>query len=286
MTFDAPMPWMEVLKAISGLTAKPTSAGSAELSTLPKDVRALSLFSARTTSAEYLSHVREVLQEYSAGKINMATATMKLQEWLAKLGYTPEGGFPGHEGEVPPAATQLQNLASAPRIKLVIETLARHAQSAAYLQGGMDADSRYNWPAWEFLRLHHSRIPRGSTGRENDIGWQERWIRSGGKLYEGRMIATKDDDVWDNISDSSIWDDGMDSDCDPVVFNTGYGRMELPRATCVKLGVIDEGDGVEARKISILGRMFDKDPAKVTLADVSAKRQKIIEALAMLKKAA
>ena len=284
MLFDSPLPWPEVVKFLAGLRATPTASGSAELSTLPAEIRQLSLFSARTTSAGYLEHVRQILQDYTAGKINMADAVMKCQEWLRHAGYTPEGGFPGEE-PTPPANTLLQNLASSPRIKLVVETLARRAQSTANLEQGMSASRRYNFPCWEFHRRYYKRVPRGSTGKDNDPAWQERWVRSGGTLYDGRMIATKDDDVWDAISDSGVWPDGLDSDSDPVVFNTGYGRVELPRQECVDLGVIDAEEGVQARKIDLLGQMFG-DPAKATVADVNTKRAALLDALAHLEDAA
>lgn len=285
MTFDAPIPFLDAIKRIVGLKAMPTDQGSAALSSLPADIRKLALFSARTTNAAYLEKVRDVLSRYANGEINMATAKMELQQWLKTAGYNPESGFPG-DSSVPPAATQLQNLASDGRIKLVVETLARHAQSAAYLQQGMDEDGLFDFPCWEFRRLYWRRVPRGESGKENDPDWQERWVRSGGTLYDGRMIATKDDDVWDKISDSGIWPDGMDSDCDPVVFNTGYGRIEVPRKECIKLGVIDADENVEGHNISLLGSMFEKDPAKITLADVTAKRGDLLAALAQLKEAA
>jgi hypothetical protein len=171
------------------------------------------------------------------------------------------------------------------RIKLVVETLARHAVNGAYMQAGQSAARLFNFPCWEYLRLYARRVPRGSTGHESDLGWQERWVRSGGELYGGRMIAAKDDEVWSNLSDSSIWSDGMDSEVPPYAYNSGYGVIELPRAECVKLGVISAGEGVKGRQISLLGMMFD-NPAKVTMADVSAKKDKIIAALALLKEAA
>jgi hypothetical protein len=194
MNFNVPLPWNAVLKSIASLQQMPTSEGSAALSTLPADIRKLSLFSARTNSASYLEHVRATVQDYTDGKINMATAVMKCQEFLRSVGYAPETGFPG-EPEVPPAKTLLQNLASSPRIKLVIKTLATRAQSTAYLSAGMSENSLYAFPCWEFRRLGFRKSPRGESGKENDPDWQERWVRSGGTLYDGRMIASKDDDV-------------------------------------------------------------------------------------------
>ena len=285
-----PLPSPEALKLIAQLQAMPTDQGSAALSALSADIRKLSLFSARTTRAHYLFFVRTILEDYAAGKINMATAVMKCQEWLKNIGYSPEKGFPDVTGQgVPPASTLLQNLASSPRIELVIDTLTRRAQSTAWLQKTNTEDANFNYPCWQFLRLYSRLVPRGSSDREDDPSWEERWVRSGGTLYgpgNNIMIATKDDEVWDNISDSGIWPDGLDADTDPVVFNTGYGRLDVDRDRCIELGVIDADEGAPEHRISLLGAMFEKDPAKLTLSEVAAKRSDLLGALAILDKAA
>lgn len=273
-----------IIKMLADKTIMPTDLPSAALSDLPKEIRQMSIFSARTTSAVYLAKVQKVLQDFAAGKINMATAKMELQQALRDMGYTPDGGFPG-ETKVPPANTILQNLASDKRITLVVETLVSRAQGTAYAQAGMAPSRLYQYPCWELVRVFWKKHPRGSTDREGDLSWQERWLQCGGKLYEGRMIAKKDDDIWEELGDSGKFSDGMDSDTGPYWFNSGARQAERSRAVCIALGVIDPGEGQAARKISLLGQMF-KDPAKATLGDITAKRSAILDALKSLEEAA
>jgi hypothetical protein len=291
MIFDAPLPWLEVLRLIAGKAAMPTAQSSLEISGLPAELRASSLFSARTTNAAYLEEVRQIMQQVANGAMNTADAKMNLQAWLRKVGYSPTTGFSGDEpGRIPPAVPgSLQDLSSDKRIKLVIETGASQAQSAAYFAKGMGADALFNFPCWRFRRFYARAHPRGESGKDNDPDWNERWVRSGGSLCgpDGTwMVATKDDDVWDNLSDSGLWPDGLDSDVDPVVFNTGYRRVDMPRKQCVALGVIGAQDGVQARRFSLLQGMFERDPSAVTLSEMQAKKADLLKALSMLKKAA
>ena len=285
MTFDAPLPWAELQAKISGLTVVPTGAGSAEISTWPKQIRAVSLFSARTNSAHYLGAMRQILEDYTQGKINLATAQLRAQEWLEQLGYSPKTGFAG-EAPTPPANTWLQNLASDQRIKLVVETLGRHALATGMAEHHNSPNLRHTYPCWEFLRLYFRKHPRGEGESAVDLGWPERWVRCGGELADGeRMIARKDDEIWEKLGDSDTWSDAMDTDVPPFAFNSGFGWIARNRATCVELGVIDEDDDVEARAHYLTERMFDQ-PGAVTLADVKAKKNDLIAALAMLKEAA
>jgi len=212
--FDAPLPWADILKRIAGLDILPTTEGSAEISAWMKDVRRAGLFSARTNSARYLKEIQPILADYVSGKINLATAQLKMQEWLQKLGYTPDGGFPGG-ASVPPANSLLQNLASDERTKLVIETISRHALSTGMAQRQNTPSLLHGFPCWEFLRLYWRKHPRGETDKDNDEGWPQRWARCGGEFYDGRMIARKDSDLWEQLGDSGVWSDGMDTHCQP-----------------------------------------------------------------------
>ena len=60
--------------------------------------------------------------------------------------------------------------------------------------------------------------------------WRERWKESGGKLYDGRMIALRNDPIWRKIS-------RFGSPVPPFDFNSGMGLEEVNRFEAEALGV-------------------------------------------------
>jgi hypothetical protein len=286
MTFDAPIPFREAMNWIAGKITTPTDQSSAEIaSTWTKEARALSLYSARTNEAAYLEEIRVALQHMHDGTWNEATARQHLQLWCDKLGYTPENGWPG-QTQVPPALVDsLRDLSSDERIKLVIETGVRMASNTAYMAAGtMDPDRLKRYPAWELVRVYSKKHPRGSTDKDTDLGWRERWVRAGGRLIDGRMVARKDDPIWQMLGDSGLFSDGTDSDAPPYAFNSGMGLREISAAECAALGM--DLSGIAPKTPSLLGHFFDGHPERATLADLKSTRQEIVDALAELKEAA
>jgi hypothetical protein len=77
----------------------------------------------------------------------------------------------------------------------------------------------------------------------DDIGWAQRWYQSGGRLVDdGRMIARKDDPVWERIGSSEQFPDALDTPYPPFAFNSGMGIREVDREECVALGIISENE--------------------------------------------
>lgn len=264
------------MKVVADKLAVGTDLSSGEIAaTWTKEARKLSLFSARNTCAECLEDFRAPLLDYINGKTNEATCRQEMQKILDQYGYTPEKGF--KEGEVPSADEgSLRDLSSDKRVKLVIETNARLAANTAFMQAGQDPDRLDNYPAWELVRVYLRRVPRGSSEKDSDLGWDERWVRAGGKLVDGRMVARKDDPIWDNLGDSGVFPDGTDSDTPPYAFNSGMGIVEISRDECEELGL--DVDGISPEKPSLLGDLFE-DPENAALGDLKASRQSILDAL-------
>jgi hypothetical protein len=231
--FSPKTPFREALAFLREKQLLPTSLSSQELQKLDADIRARALFSARTTNAGYLQEVKNQLDDLLQGKVNEATARAKLQDMLDALSYTPGKHFGGPEDEnIPPAAPgSLRDLSSDRRIKLLLETQERQAANYGYMLQGQSDIARWQYPAWEFVRIY----PRADE-RKN---WPQRWMDAGGQFYAaGRMIAPKDDPVWENLGDSSKFDDGLDTPYPPFAFNSGMGVREVLRDECIALGVI------------------------------------------------
>jgi hypothetical protein len=244
----------EALAFARGRAPLPTALNTMGLRELPRDVRMKSLFSARNTNADILQDIGSKIEGLLQGEFNEATARAQLQDAFDAVGYQPATGFP--EGErVPPAEEGgLRDLSSDKRIRLVLETNLRQAANFGFLQQGNDPLSRWQYPAFELVRIYDREEPRGEM--PGSMGWNERWVRAGGELTDGdRMIALKDDSVWDNLGDSNLFDDGLDSPFPPFAFNSGMGWREVPREEAIEMGLID-GNEIPSENDA---RFFDEE---------------------------
>ena len=257
----------------------PTSLSSDQLRALDVSIRQSSIFSARTTSANYLQSLREKLGDLIRGDANESTIRFELQEILKAMGYTPEGGFPESGGAGVPSAVRgsLEDLSSEQRLSLILNTQREMANGFASLKAGSTDVALFQFPCWELVRLYMVEIPRGERqGPKGTIvevpgdDWPSRWETAGGTLYDGdRMIAGKDDEVWNSIGSTDLFPDGFDNPFPPFAFNSGMGWRAIDRDEAIELGVIDEDDDApdapaDAKKelpafITIDGQKYDKD---------------------------
>ncbi len=212
-----------------------TDLSSAELRGFASEIRNRAIFSARTTNAEYLKDVAAQVDEVLSGKINMATARWHLMKKLKELGYDPKTGFPEDLGAVPPAERDsLQDLSSARRIDLLLETNVRMAQGYGQTLAGNTDNARYAYPAWELVRLYHRDVPRGSA-ESNSAGWQRRWMDAGAAVdWEGasqnRLMATKASPIWDALGDGAGgYTDTLLNPFPPFAFRSGMGWRAVAR---------------------------------------------------------
>lgn len=283
MTFDSPIPFSKALEILRQKNALPTDLSSADLKSLDVDIRRGSLFSARTLSADYLEETRTVVSGMADGSINEATGRQQLQHCLERLGYTPEHHFgTAADLKIPPAeAGSLQDLASDSRIKLILQTQTRLANNVGFMTAGLSPIAMHQFPAYELVRIFPRVHPRGETDKPDDEGWPDRWEQAGGELVEGRMIALKNDEIWENLGDSSLFDDGMDTDAPPYAYNSGMGLRQVDRDTCIELGLIDEDEDLKPPKKPGLASWLDSVPqATKPLADMRADRDQLLAAIA------
>lgn len=217
MIFATPVPFAEALQSLEVKSALPTSLTSAELEKISAEILERALFSARTTSAEYLQEIEDVIDAMVRGEIDLATARLQLKDKLAELGYESDAGL------APEEVGTLKDLASEARINLVIETNAAMAQGYGnWLQGQAPAILD-QWPAQELYRAYARKVPRN---------WRARWAQAGGSEPDGRMIALKNADIWKRISRFS-------TPYPPFDFNSGMSIRDVDRDAAVKAGLID-----------------------------------------------
>jgi hypothetical protein len=229
--FERPVGITDALLALAKKALLPTTMDTQGLRTLSRDVRAASLFSARTAHLGYLETIKAKVDDMLSGKINIATGRAELQDALDAIEYQPDK--PG----------DITDLSSDARLRLILETQTSHASNWAMRKQGMDEASRFQFPAWELVRISHRVLPRNEDPK--GTSWFERWQSVGGQLQDGRMIALKDSPIWSNLGDSGLFQDGIDSEVPPYAFNSGMGWREVSREEAKSVGLI-KGDEMPA----------------------------------------
>ena len=227
----------------------PTTASSAEIrARVSAQIRARSVFSARTPSVRYLEEMRRVLAEIADGKMNTAAARTALREFGQALGYTPESGFPGEAATPPAPAGGLRDLLSPKRLKMVLETNTRLARSAKQQLDGSSDYARHAWPAWSLERVYSRAKARAD--------WAERWRAAGDAVaWEGaakgasgvfggvRMIALKDSPIWQALADGTGgYEDVLGAAMPPFAYGSGLAWREVRRNEAEELGLLKNGD--------------------------------------------
>jgi hypothetical protein len=261
------IPFAEAFQSLAAKQLLPTSLGSAELRGLNAAIRQRSLFSARTIFedllGQYKSDILSILnptQEARPDRVtpdnplgltttgmDPATARLRAKQRLARRGYAPKEGQAG----------TLQDLSSDERINLVIRTQTEPAQNYGRFLKGQDEIVLDAWPAQELYRAEDREVPRGfERGRGGALvsnyeqSWERRWIAAGGELFDGRMIAAKDSEVWQNLGDGAGgYEDTLGNPYPPFAFNSGMDVRNVSRREAEQLGVISPGATVAPQAI-------------------------------------
>jgi len=227
-------------RALGHLAAKramPTELGTSELRKLGREVLERAHFSAKTSNEALLRRQMKVIrdlvdpQNQAAGEEHFAdpaAARLALKQMLRQIGYNP--------GTTGPIGT-LQDLASDPRLDLILKTNVQTAQGAAEAAAGLARSDE--WPALELIRMEAREIPRP---------WSSRWLRAGeasGRaygdgwgLFAGRMLALKGHPIWQKLGDPDLFDDGLGNPYPPFAFSSGMWTEEVSLADAIETGLI------------------------------------------------
>ena len=172
-------------------------------------------FSSRVASVRILAALREGTEEYARGGTDLSKIRIQMRERLRALGYSPE---PGKEGSI-------HDLYSQARLDVIVKTNV--AQARGYMQylEGTSPGAFAAFPAQEFRRIEHRHEPRKD--------WPQRWARAGGRLYGGKMIALKDDPVWERLS-------VFGNPFPPFDWGSGMGVLDVDRKTAIALGLVTD----------------------------------------------
>ena len=172
-------------------------------------------FSSRVAEVNILAAMRERVAKYAEGETDLSKIRMMIRDDLRRANYTPE---PGQENTI-------HDLFSQARLDVIIKTNV--AQARGYMQyiEGTSPGAFVAFPAQEFTRIAHRRNQRQD--------WPQRWAKAGGKVYGGKMIALKDDPVWERLS-------VFGNPFPPFDWGSGMGVLDVDRKTAIRLGLISD----------------------------------------------
>ena len=241
------LPFADALRFARERRLLPNDMTSAELAQLPVEVRQGAVFSAGVIEADVLQLVHERIATMASGLSqapgalpNKASVRTELKELLQAIDYQPALDKEG----------TISDLRTDGRLNLIIDTQLKMAHGYGQWRQSQSQGALLLFPCAEFKRVAARKVPRGYRLKsgviipENPRYWQDRWVRAGGTIYAGRMIAPVNDPVWEALSRFGL-------PYDPVDFNTGYARRPVSRAEAVKLGVIQPKERVAAAPDSL-----------------------------------
>ncbi len=172
-------------------------------------------FSSRVAEVNILAAMRERVAKYAEGETDLSKIRMMIRDDLRRANYAPE---PGQENTI-------HDLFSQARLDVIIKTNVAQARGYMQYAEGMSPGAFAAFPAQEFTRIRHSNTPRKD--------WPQRWAKAGGKVYGGKMIALKDDPVWERLS---IFGNPFP----PFDWGSGMGVLDVDRKTAIRLGLISD----------------------------------------------
>lgn len=174
-------------------------------------------FSSRVAEVNILAAMRERVAKYAEGETDLSKIRMMIREDLRKANYAPE---PGQENTI-------HDLFSQARLDVIIKTNVAQARGYMQYAEGMSPGAFAAFPAQEFTRIAHRRNQRQD--------WPQRWAKAGGKVYGGKMIALKDDPVWERLS-------VFGNPFPPFDWGSGMGVLDVDRKTAIRLGLVSDED--------------------------------------------
>jgi hypothetical protein len=221
MMFRQPIAMSRALDSQVVKVMLPTGLRSNMLAQLSPEVRKRSFFIAGETSADVLQTVDDAILHVLSGEQTEEGARAALQA-LPELLSNPR-------------------LQSDGRARLILETNIDLARGYGGYAQTQDPDILEEFPAWEFYR---------AEARKEIRDWPERWAAAGGRFFpgrsdypEGRMIALKDDPIWEAIS-------AFDLPYAPFDYNSGMDLMDVDRDEAEALGLIGRNGHVQPARLS------------------------------------
>ena len=191
---------------------------SAEWTGLSAAIRDRAFFSSRIESVRFLETCRtRIAQLLDSAQNKDGAITSRAQVVSDIMRAAREFG-------IAQGTESLKDPGSLARANVIIDTNAAMAAGYARATETNTFGARLAFPAQELVRIEERMVHRD---------WKSIWTAKGGKIYEGRMIALKEDPIWIAIS-------AFGHPYPPFNFNSGMGLDDISHDEAIRLGVITE----------------------------------------------
>lgn len=231
MRYPRPIPFREALDHGRLKTLLPTDLSSAELAQIPADILARGRFSARVRLASHLDVIDQGATELAAGTIDVATARLRVKQFLARIGYQPD----------PEKRGGLEDFSSDQRIDLQLTMNAQEMQAAGYDAQGQDADLLWAFPAREFVRVEAREEPRENWPQRWNLARSQTTAEGATDADSGVMAAVVNHPLWAALS-------VFGRPTEPYDYGSGMGQEDVMRRRAVALDIIRPDTVVPPRR--------------------------------------
>jgi len=197
----------------------PSEMRSAEWSRVPQWTRERSFYMAGVTRTEILQEMRDIVTRSASGEAGEFELRKQWEAALDAADYQPEAGQEG----------TIKDLRSLRRFNVALRTNRALMNGWALKENGLRPGPIQAQPGWELVRFREAKAPRD---------WVERFVASGGTVYEGRLIAAKTDAVWGELGSVERYDDGLGVDYPPFAWGSGMNLRGVGAREMLALGVM------------------------------------------------
>lgn len=175
-------------------------------------------FSSRVESVRFLDVCRSKIADLIGNVRNSDGALTSRAEVVSSIMRA------AREAGITSGSASISDPGSEARANVIIDTNAGLAAGYARLEMDSTLGARIAFPCYELVRVEERNVPRD---------WRSKWVSEGGRLYQGRMVALKDDPIWTAIS-------RFGCPYPPFDYNSGMGLDDVSHEEAVSLGVIKE----------------------------------------------
>ena len=193
-----------------------SSLNSREWNLVQAGLRDRAFISSQVESMRILHAARRMVADRAGGQLSASEIRRDLRKVISSTGYRPPEGKEG----------TLQNLYSKRRLDTIIKTNVEQARGYVRHLDGMKPGSFAAFPGQELIRVRE---------RKEKRDWATRWKNAGGRFYNGRMIALRDDPIWERIS-------VFGNPFPPFDWGSGMGVRAISRRDSIALGVVTDNE--------------------------------------------
>ena len=193
-----------------------SSLNSREWNLVQAGLRDRAFISSQVESMRILHAARRMVADRAGGQLSASEIRRDLRKVISSTGYRPPEGKEG----------TLQNLYSKRRLDTIIKTNVEQARGYVRHLDGMKPGAFAAFPGQELIRVRE---------RKEKRDWATRWKNAGGQFYNGRMIALRDDPIWERIS-------VFGNPFPPFDWGSGMGVRAVSRRDCIALGVVTDNE--------------------------------------------